>query len=61
MISNKNVTYEIENETPLCFNICDDIGQIFENVKHMKWFFDEVKEALEELEEDKLEEIERNK
>ena len=28
----------IESDSKICHDLCDEIGQIFNNVKHMTWF-----------------------
>lgn len=42
----------IENEDTVCFDVAAEHGQIFGNVKHMRWFAEAVAEALEESGED---------
>jgi hypothetical protein len=29
-----------------CFDVCDNVGQIFDNVKHMSWFVNAVADEL---------------
>ena len=36
----------IEREDVVCFDVAAEHGQIFGNVKHMKWFAEAVSEAL---------------
>jgi hypothetical protein len=36
------VARAIERGEECCFDICDDCGQMFDNVKHMQWFHMEV-------------------
>jgi hypothetical protein len=36
----------IERQDTVCFDVAAENGQIFLNVKHMKWFVDAVAEAL---------------
>lgn len=36
----------IEREAQICFDVCDDCGQMFANVKHMTWFREAVANAL---------------
>lgn len=36
----------IENEEEICYDVAAENGQIFDNVKHMKWFVEAVAEEL---------------
>lgn len=38
----------IDSEDELCYDVANEHGQVFENVKHMAWFKHALAEALEE-------------
>lgn len=37
---------QIERRSKLCFDVAANMGQIFDNVKHMQWFVDAVADEL---------------
>ena len=40
----------IEREETVCFDVAADSGQMFDNVKHMRWFIEAVADAVKGLE-----------
>lgn len=40
----------IAHELPICYDIAWEVGQHFDNVKHMSWFIDAVADYLAEQE-----------
>ncbi len=36
----------IEQRKPICYDVAAEYGQMFDNVKHMRWFVRAVAEAL---------------
>ena len=34
----QRVESAIERRDRLCFDVCANVGQVFDNVKHMRWF-----------------------
>lgn len=39
----------IRRGAPVCYDICAETGQMFDNVKHMRWFLEAVADELERL------------